>query len=141
MEDRWLCLEALDECVTQLREDDRDLSDPHCHLLRGLVNTISYISALHPECIVIDSEEGEGEEKWMDIVGGRISLLARSKLVGNILAYVTAVHALTLALRAGREAQRAEAERIALLMGNYIQRVECREYSFKRSLHHHHHCT
>ena len=131
-----LCLEALDECVSQLGEDDCELSDPHCHLLRGLVNTIAYIAALHPECIAIGTRgSGQGGGKWMDIVGGRISLLARSKLVGNIWAYATAVYARTRALRAGREAQRAEAERITLLMGSYIQRVGSGKHAFGSAPH------
>jgi hypothetical protein len=86
-------------------KEDHLIKDPALGHLRGLVLTIVYISIVAPELIP--------KHVMADIVGGRVALLAGSKLSGNVLTYFTAMEVLSGYL---------DTEPM-LIYGNLIQKV------------------
>lgn len=78
-------IESIAEIVEVLGKEDFQLKDPTLVQLRGLALTLSYVYIVHPEYFLFTAED------WADIVFGRLSLLATSKLAGNMLIYCSSM--------------------------------------------------
>ena len=97
-----------------LGKDDDELRDPSGSLLRGLTDTLAYIAMLRPDLFQVDVQAVETEiPELSDLVGGRITLLARSKRPGNVISYLTAMTAFAPLID----------EPISLLLGNSLVKV------------------
>lgn len=113
-EEEGYCRRKMREAWELLCKEDDELRDPTGSLLRGLADILTYIAMVRPE---VFGEEPETQEDEMadlsDLVGGRISLLARSRHPLNVISYLTSMTTFAPLVE----------DQLSLLLGNSLVKV------------------
>lgn len=107
-EEGKLIISTITRTIEALSREDYEIKDPKCAILRGYIQTLVLIQIIQPEALQKALTD-------FDLLS-RVSLLATSKLSGNILTFFLAIKTLPFNTDDGKEG-------LSLLLANTVQKV------------------